>query len=195
MGGFNLETNPCEEEFIPGTITRLTLTVDGLKFLATHAPEMIPDLPALSEIKDKSKASNVSKAFACMQVVWFCMQCVERYLRKSPIILLEVVTMAHCLSALVIHCLWWKKPFEVVEPTTRIVSGEKMSAILSYMWMSSAVGYRQGGTGTICEEPEFESIRFCRQESLTKDDFILPPFSYLSDCYGSSSRNMFQFTL
>ena len=149
MGGFNLETNPCEEEFTPGTVTRLTLTVDGLKFLATHAPEMIPDLPPLSEIEDKSKASNVSKAFACMQVVWFCMQCVERYLRKSPIILLEVVTMAHCISTLVIHCLWWRKPFEVVEPTTRIVSGEKMSAILSYMWMSSAVGYRHDINTTI----------------------------------------------
>ena len=152
---------PCEEEFIPGTVTRLALTVDGLKFLATHAPEMIPDLPPLSEIEDKSKASNVSKAFACMQVVWFCMQCVERYLRKSPIILLEVVTMAHCLSALVIHCLWWKKPFEVVEPTIRIVSGEKMSAILSYMWMSTAVDYSSQSIGMICMEPEFESIHFC----------------------------------
>lgn len=67
--------------------------------------------------------------------------------------------MAHCVYAIIIHFLWWGKPFSVEEPTTRVVGGEKMSAIMSYMWMSSAISCPdqliEGGP------PEFESMRFC----------------------------------
>jgi len=74
MGGFALERNLWEEQFLPGAVTRVALTVEGIKFLATHAPEMIPEMPSVSEIKDKSKANMASKFIACMQVLWFCLQ-------------------------------------------------------------------------------------------------------------------------
>lgn len=69
MGGLALETDLCDEQFLPRAVTRMALTVEGIKFLATHAPEMIPDLPPLSEIKDKSKANSTSK------VKWFGSVC------------------------------------------------------------------------------------------------------------------------
>jgi len=159
MGRLALETNLCDEQFLPRAVTRMALTVESIKFLATHAPEMIPGLPPLSEIKDKSKANSASKVFACMQVFWFCLQCLERSLRQLPITLFEITTIAHCVYALIIHFLLWGKPFSVEEPTTRVVGGEKMSAIMSYMWMSSAI--RCPYQDIRRELPEFESMRFC----------------------------------
>jgi hypothetical protein len=140
-------------------VKRVALTVEGMKLLVSHAPEMIPDIPPLSEIEDKSKANNASKVIACMQVLWFCLQCFERALRKLPIILFEITTMAHCVYALIIHFLWWKKPFGIEEPTTRVISGEKMGAILSYMWSSSAISCPRQDLHTC--SPEFESMLFC----------------------------------
>jgi hypothetical protein len=97
MGGFALEVNLLEEQFLPSGVTRVVLTVEGTKFLAVHAPEMIPNLPPLSEIRDKSKASSDSKVITYMQVLWFRLQCFERSLCKLPITLFEIVTMAHCV--------------------------------------------------------------------------------------------------
>jgi len=87
------------------------------------------------------------------------LQCFERSLRHLPITLIEITTMAHCMYALIIHVLWWGKPFSVEEPTTQKIQGEKMRAILSYIWMSSAVScplplYLKDDC------PEFESIHF-----------------------------------
>jgi hypothetical protein len=143
-----------KEQFLPDGVMRVGLTAECIKFLAIHAPEIIPNIPPLSEIKDKSKASSASKVIACMQVFWFYLQCFERSLCRLPVTLFEVVTMAHCVYALIIHFLWWGKPFTVEEPTTRVISGEKMSAILSYLWMSSAGSFWR-------DLPEFECIRFC----------------------------------
>jgi hypothetical protein len=158
MGGFALEANLCEEQFLPDGVVRVGLTAEGLKFLAMHAPEIIPNLPRLSEIKDKSKASSASKVIACMQVLWFCLQCFERSIRTLPITLFEVATMAHCVYALIIQYLWWGKPFSVGEPTTRVISGEKMSAILSYLWMSSDINCISRDSKHWF--PEFESMQF-----------------------------------
>jgi hypothetical protein len=159
MGGFALDANLCEEQFLPDGVVRVGLTAEGIKFLAIHAPEIIPNLPRLSEIKDKSKASSASKVIACMQVLWFCLQCFERSLCKLPVTLFEIATMAHCVYAIIMHFLWWEKPFSVEEPTTRVISGEKMSAVLSYLWMSSAVSYVSRGDGGCFSE--FESLHFC----------------------------------
>lgn len=68
--------------------------------------------------------------------------------------------MAHCAYALIIHFLWREKPFSVEVPTTRVISGEKMSAILAYMWMPSADSCPCSGQA-VCSQPEFESLRFC----------------------------------
>ena len=158
MGGFALETNLSDEQFLPDAVTRLALTVEGLKFLGTHAPEMIPDLPPVCEIKDKSKANNFSKAFACLQLLWFGVQCAERLYRKLPVSLIEITTVAHCVNALIINALWWNKPFSIEEPTTKVICGEKTSAICAYMWMSSLLsGYAVDESAI----PEFESIEFC----------------------------------
>lgn len=69
MNGFALEPDPGEEQFLPSKVTRIVLTSKGLKFLATYAPEMIPKLPALSKIMDRSKTSSFAKAVICLQVV------------------------------------------------------------------------------------------------------------------------------
>ncbi|CZR56210.1 uncharacterized protein PAC_06098 [Phialocephala subalpina] len=158
MGGFALETNLCEDQFLPRAVTRVALTAEGLQFLATYAPEMLPDLPTLSEIRDKSKANNTTKIFACIQVLWFSLQCLERSTYGLLIALLEMTTICQCMYVLIIHFLWWGKPFSVEEPTTRVISGEKMGAILAYIWMSSAISCP---FDSLLNSPEFDSMRFC----------------------------------
>jgi len=100
MGDFAHETKLCDKQFLPHTETRVALTADGLKFLAMHPLEMIPSLPALSDINDKRKANNFAKAFACMQALWFRLPCIERYHQELPVGLFEITTIAHCVYAL-----------------------------------------------------------------------------------------------
>jgi hypothetical protein len=86
--------------------------------------------------------------------------------------------MAHCVYALIIHFLWWGKPFTVEEPTTRVISGEKMSAILSYLWMSSAGSFWR-------DLPEFECIRFC--PDMVDREALLETVSFCHHSYSSTN--------
>jgi hypothetical protein len=134
-----------------------------------------------SEITDESKAGKASKTFACIQILWSFLQCFERSLQRLPLTLLEIVTMAHCVCGLIIRFLRWGKPFSVEQPT--ITDGEKMSAILSYMWMSSAVSCSWDGCSSDdCSETEFDSMLFCR-DMVNRD---APP-NGVSSCHRSYS--------
>src|SRR5947207_12492831 len=75
MGGFAIDTSIEKSNFLPENRARLTLTPDGILFLAKKEPALIPDLSE-EDISDKSKASGLAKAIVCLQTFWFCTQCV-----------------------------------------------------------------------------------------------------------------------
>jgi hypothetical protein len=47
MGGLALELDLSDGQYLPSGVWRVALTVEAIQFLATHAPEMIPELPQL----------------------------------------------------------------------------------------------------------------------------------------------------
>jgi hypothetical protein len=44
MGGFALDSSTAEPNFLPDSRTRLTLTLNGLVFIANKAPALLPDI-------------------------------------------------------------------------------------------------------------------------------------------------------
>lgn len=44
MGGFAMDSNGASEAFLPDSRTRAALTVEGLRFLLQHEPELLPDI-------------------------------------------------------------------------------------------------------------------------------------------------------
>ena len=60
-----------------------------------------------------------NRAYALLTTVtaaWFCAQCLARLTQRVGISLLELNTLGHALCALLIYCLWWKKPLDTKEP-------------------------------------------------------------------------------
>ena len=71
MGGFAIQTDdPDQPKYIPGS-TQLSVTAHGIAILAEHG--QLPDIPE-SSIKDKSKANNIAKFLAIVQVGWLLVQ-------------------------------------------------------------------------------------------------------------------------
>jgi hypothetical protein len=101
MGGFAFDTSDAERPVLPGGRVRLTITPDGLMWLAEHDLSLIPDI-SKKEIEDKSKANGLAKAIVCVQAFWFCIQCLARLSQGLPITLLELNTFIHALCALLI---------------------------------------------------------------------------------------------
>lgn len=72
MGGFAFEIQDGPGNFFPAQgqkgdrRTRLTLTSDGLLWLAESHPELIPELTR-ERIQDKSKGSMLAKSLVCFQ--------------------------------------------------------------------------------------------------------------------------------
>ncbi|CAK5271556.1 unnamed protein product, partial [Mycena citricolor] len=67
------------------------------------------------DIRDKSKADALAKAFAILQASWFIMQCVARVLQRLPLTQIEIATLAFALLNIVMWLFWWHKPLGVNE--------------------------------------------------------------------------------
>lgn len=126
MGGFVLETS----EPILRSETRFVLTPAGVQFLMRHAPRVIPDLSEDS-LLDRSKADGIQKFLFVWQMLFFCFSCAERLAQGLPLSLLEVSTLAHALCMLIICIVWWKKPFNVDEPT--LISGSEATDVAALL--------------------------------------------------------------
>jgi hypothetical protein len=104
MGGF------CVEEMTVDGPRWKSLKVDTLRRLRTM--DILHDYP-LSEIDDKSKASEIVKTLACFHTGWILLQCLARHLEVLHITMLELNTAVHVLIAIVMYGVWWNKPFDV----------------------------------------------------------------------------------
>ncbi|KAG1720369.1 hypothetical protein EDB19DRAFT_1885187 [Suillus lakei] len=103
MGGFMLYVNGEP---------RGTLAPD--KFLQ-FVDEGSVDMPILSEaeVEDRSKGDGLSKSIAILQLVWFIVQLLARFVQNLPITLLEIDTLAVVALTCISYGLWWKKPMNV----------------------------------------------------------------------------------
>jgi hypothetical protein len=164
MGGFAIDTRKCRQNFLSRDRNRMILNPDGLRYLLQYEPSLLPDL-SLEEIQDKSKASNIAKTIVCCQATWFCAQCCARWYAGIGFSLLELNTLAHCICALIIFMLWWKKPLDVDSPT--LINAEDMTELAAFM--------------ALCSSPRFSRKPRCSHPclKLVPEDYEpRPPESY-----------------
>jgi hypothetical protein len=106
MGGFML--------YVDGK-PRATLTPKELeRFIHEGSVEM--PIIAEADIEDRSKGDDLSKGIAILQLAWFVVQLVARYVQNLPITLLELDTLALVALTGIAYRSWWKKPKDVRRP-------------------------------------------------------------------------------
>ena len=120
MDGLVFETSTP----IFGPHTRFALTDYGVCFVMEHAPELIPDLSEAS-ILSRGQSDSLGKALLITQLLYFCISCAARCAQSLPLTLLEVSTLAHAICAVATYFVWWKKPFDIAEPT--VISGRRQT--------------------------------------------------------------------
>ncbi|KAG1769408.1 hypothetical protein EDD22DRAFT_167377 [Suillus occidentalis] len=106
MGGFMLYCNDRP----PATLTP--------KELKGFIEEGCVEMPVIveAELEALSKSDALSKGIAIMQLAWFTLQLVARYIQNLPTTLLEIDTLAVVALACLSYGLWWKKPKDVRRP-------------------------------------------------------------------------------
>ncbi|PMD43237.1 hypothetical protein L207DRAFT_563960 [Hyaloscypha variabilis F] len=159
MGGFVVDIG-----HLHNTLEQGTITTNGLLFLADHG--FFPHL-SLENIEDKSKANLLAKVLVCFQVIWVAGETIERKAAGYPISLLEFHTLVHIFCALVMYTLWFKKPYDVGNPTVITGIDEKLLGYLvaSSRWSGTSgflktrrgndgIEVFQGGMESVFEPPE-----------------------------------------
>ena len=126
MGGFVFETSTPTF----GPHSRFALTGDGVLFLLEHAPELISDISETS-ILNRSRSDGLGKALLIVQLFYFCISCAARWAQSLPLTLLEVSTLAHAICAVATYLVWWKKPFDIADPT--VISGLQVDEVAAYL--------------------------------------------------------------
>ncbi|KAG7006666.1 hypothetical protein G7Y79_00013g034380 [Physcia stellaris] len=133
MGGFVIDVGDGAS-FLPGQRRRMTLTVNGIEFIARRYPQLLPGVQE-EDIEDRSKADALAKLVVCVQAAWFMTQCIGRIASGLPITLLELNVFGHSVCALVIYLFWWSKPLDVRQPM--LIKGPLAESLLAFFWMST----------------------------------------------------------
>jgi hypothetical protein len=107
MGGFMLY---CGNDRPPAT-----LTPEELKGFVDEGSVEMPVIEE-AELEAVSKSDALSKGIAILQLAWFVLQLVARYIQNLPTTLLEIDTLAVVALACISYGLWWKKPKDVRRP-------------------------------------------------------------------------------
>ena len=156
MGGFIFETSTP----ILGKRTRFALTLDGVLFLMQHSPDLLPDLSEES-ILNRSRSDSLGKALLIIQLLYFCISCAVRGAQSLSLSLLEIATLAHALCAVATYLVWWKKPFDVAEPT--VISGTQADEAAAFLLLiSDACKRRSLGFADDRCISEFQRLRIAR---------------------------------
>ena len=79
--------------------------------------------------------SDLAKGLVCVQVLWVAGQAIERKVAGFPISLLEFHTLVHVFCAIVMYMLWFRKPYDINEPT--VVPTEDFPNALAFIVASS----------------------------------------------------------
>ncbi|KAG2070604.1 hypothetical protein BDR04DRAFT_1099910 [Suillus decipiens] len=106
MGGFMLYVN--DEP-------RATLTPKELLGFVRDGSVEMPVI-VKPDIEDRSKGDALSKGIAILQLAWFILQLVTRYVQNLPITLLELDTLAVAALTGIAYGFWWNKPKDVGRP-------------------------------------------------------------------------------
>jgi hypothetical protein len=134
QGGFIVDTSafPEPEKYFPDSMERLFFNFRGLLFLVKEEPWLLPDVSD-DEILDKSKADSFVKGIACLQAIWFAVQCIQRLATPGfSVSLLEMNVFTHSLCALLIYGLWWHKPLDVEQPIS--ISDPRVHDVCAYLY-------------------------------------------------------------
>ena len=99
MGGFAFDSVNPPAKSLPNAVTRLTARLDGLRYIANYAPDLIPYIFG-GGIRDESKANGLAKILLYFQAVWFCVQYIVKVAQGQDITLLKINTSAYALCAL-----------------------------------------------------------------------------------------------
>lgn len=92
-----------------------TLTPQELEQFVRDGDVDIPDIEE-AELEGRSKSDALSKGVAILQLAWFVLQLVARWIQNLPTTLLEIDTLAVVSLACISYCLWWNKPKDVRRP-------------------------------------------------------------------------------
>jgi hypothetical protein len=139
MGGFVLASND-RASLLGQSHARMVMTVSAIKLIAKYEPEIFTTLSE-SAIQDKSKAGTFIKFLTCSQALWFCIQCLTRYIQGLSVSLLEISTAAHAICALALYFFfWWNKPLDVDEGSP--LPSESISQIGAYLTACIKLGRR-----------------------------------------------------
>ncbi len=68
------------------------------------------------ELEDRAKGDFLSKAVAILQVSWFVIQVIARFVQGLAVTELEVITLALASMNAVMFFFWWNKPLGVKLP-------------------------------------------------------------------------------
>lgn len=119
---------------------------------------------------------------------WFCAQCLARLGQRVGISILELNTLGHAVCALLIYCLWWRKPLDTKEPEQILIREEEELQLVAILCATSTL-----------DEPnselnrwEFPLLNYIRRLIIIPNSEVKPPKSNY-DIFRSFSRMQPQF--
>ena len=151
-GSLEIECYDDDDNKLEGLdMTELLDDMRFAKLTPQHTLQQIFDcinshLPSDTQIDAESKADWVSKLIACTQSVWLVVQVIGRLAQHLDVALIEVVSAAFVVTALVAYAFWFHKPYNI--PFARRCQAERLITPATSSTIFSEKFIRDPHTGT-----------------------------------------------
>ncbi|KAL9619953.1 MAG: hypothetical protein Q9160_005510 [Pyrenula sp. 1 TL-2023] len=109
---------------------RFPATAKQIHYLVHHQYLKMPQTTE-EDIKDKSKADIIAKTIACLQTLWFVLQCIARSASSLPIAPIELCTCCIILCTATTYFFWLKKPLNVGIPITLTIDSDVSTVLIA----------------------------------------------------------------
>jgi hypothetical protein len=139
MGGFAFEKTASGVNILPNDRPSATLTSHALRMLATHEPDIIPDI-SVETIESKSKADLGARVWVMLQCGYFIFKFSARRSEHLPISILELTTLIQVVYCLIFFAAWSSKPLDVTVPHFIQVDTDLKRQMCAWMVMNSTLG-------------------------------------------------------
>jgi hypothetical protein len=139
MGGFAFEKTASGVNILPNDRPSATLTSHALRMLATHEPDIIPDI-SVETIESKSKADLGARVWVMLQCGYFIFKFSARRSEHLPISILELTTLIQVVYCLIFFAAWSSKPLDVTVPHFIQVDTDLKRQVCAWMVMQSTLG-------------------------------------------------------
>lgn len=114
----------------------VTIDSAGLELLLSNFPQTLPPISG-EDLEERSDSTAIAEVAACWTTITYCTKVIPQWLRSLQVSVLEISTMIHALSTIVLYAIWWNELKTLTQPLRLVNTTLQVDQMIACMCVCS----------------------------------------------------------